>query len=465
MFKPVGSAMKKGVAVVHAGKTIYRIVNDWVKTYKGLPESVQGLKVAVTTIVAVTEQHIRLQNTSVEPVLEAIYAELEKARDLLIAYQAAKKQTLFVKAKSFDRKLVGYTQSLQGHLEFLSTALRVSAPTEFNPTNVLRGVDDAALRFWVDSFGSVNSVPLVVFRDAVVSYAQSRFPRGYQKIAANLVVPKEYASATFTIYMFKDLVLAGEGFDMTIKSFAYTNPFTALTSTASPATSATSSINVCSEVSQQATPGNPTKAKIVFDPDLGNHFYIISRVAGEGGSGAAMCLQPANSSGGKSDNGVVIAVCRGTELQQWSFENDGGYVVNRETGLALDVEGGAFAQGARVCVSPIANRDTQNWTFNERGLVVPATCMDLCMDVDRAGNAEGTPVVLWKPDAAAPTLPKNQLWKICRNPPMLPDPKRLAKSDDEEEEEEGEGETEKPVEEGNTPMTPMTPTEQTETDK
>lgn len=436
MFKPVGVVMKKGVSVIHAGKTIHRIVKEWVNAYKSLPDSVQELQVTVSTIIAVTEQHIRLQNTSVEPVLESIYAELNDAKDLLVSYQESKKATLFVKAKSYDRKLTKYTESLKGHLEFLSTALRVAAPTEFNPVNVLKDVDDAALRFWVESFGNVNSMPVAIFRDAILNYARTRFPKGYQKIAANLVIQKEYANATFTIYMFKDLLFQHEGFDMAVKSFAYANPFI-------EQSFATSQTRVCeyecscsSSVGRNALMAGATptpreeeeKAKVLFDPNLKNHFYIVSQVGKDEKSGAAMCLQPSVSSA-SSEGGnprVVISPCRGTELQQWSFGSD-GYVVNRATGMVLDAEcdDKKFVQGAALCVSPVANKNTQNWTFNEKGLVEPAVCKDLCMDVDRAVNEDGARVILWKVDNADAVPPNNQRWKVCRNPPLLLDKSKL----------------------------------------
>lgn len=458
MFRPVGVAMKKGVSVIHAGKTIYRIVDEWVKAYKSLPESVQDLKVTVTTILAVTEQHIRLQNVSVEPVLEAIHSELIDARELLLAYQESKKATLFVKAKSFDRKLTKQSDSLKGHLEFLSTALRVAAPTEFNPVNVLKGIDDTALRFWVESFGSVSNVPVTIFRDAILNYARTRFPKGFPKIASNLTIRKEYANATFTIYMFKDFLLIHQGFDMTVKSFAYANPFV-------EQSFITSQTCVCNynnsigmtkstnEIEEEEEEDNE-KAKVLFDPNLRNHFYIISNVGKDEKSGAAMCLQPESNS--KSDSPkVVIAVCRGTERQQWSFGSD-GYIVNRETGMVLDVEGDdtKFVQGAVLCVSPAANRNTQNWTFNDRGLVVPAMSKGtLCMDVDRGVNEEGTRVLLWKTDEDGKVPAPNQRWRVCRNPPLILDRSRLESVDtfgEEEEEEEKETEKDGGDDKGNT---------------
>ena len=445
MFSPVGVVLKKGVSVVHAGKTIYKITDEWVKAYKSLPSSVQELKVTVTTIIAVTEQHIRLQNVTVEPVLEAIYNELNDARDLLISYQKAKKATLFVKAKKFDRGLTKQNDSLKGHLEFLSTALRVAAPTEFNPVNVLKGIDDAALRFWVESFGSVSNVPTAVFRDAVLNYARTRFPKGFPKIASNLTVPKEFANAAFTIYMFKDLLLLHEGFDMTIKSFAYTNPFIETPQNVPKSLEMTSSVT---SSSSSSAPVSSEKAQVLFDPSLKNHFYIVSSIGNDEKSGAAMCLQPALSASGSSSApcAVVIAVCRGTELQQWSFGSD-GYVVNRATGMVLDVEceaDGRLAQGAVVRVAPAANRDSQNWTFTERGLVVPATCEGLCMDVDRGVNREGNGVVLWKVGEAGPAPQKNQRWRVCRNPLLVLDRSRAREVEVfEEEEVVAEGETEK----------------------
>lgn len=474
MFKPVGFALKKGVSVVHAGKTIYRIVDEWVKAYKSLPDSVKELKATVTTIIAVTEQHIRLQNTSVEPVLEAIYNELNDARDLLISYQKAKKATVFVKAKKFDRNLNKRNDSLKGHLEFLSTALRVAAPTEFNPVNVLKGVDDAALRFWVESFGSVNSVPATVFRDAVLNYAQTRFPKGCAKIASNLVIRKEHSNATFTIYMFKDLLLLHEGFDMTIKSFAYSNPFVehsfVTTQTCvcncdnshpsmsmSPSSSVPSSVSSSSvssvsssSVAAGMTPQVVEEAKILFDPNLKNHFYIVSQVGKDPKTGAAMCLQPGDpSSDAAGEDGalkVVIAVCRGTERQQWSFGSD-GYIVNRETGMVLDVEcvdDRKFVQGAEVRVSPAANRNSQNWTFNEKGVVLPAMCRGMCLDVDRGVNQEGSRVVLWKMDTSDAVPPNNQRWKVCRNPPLVLDRSRIEEAEmfGEETEKDGGGDDE-----------------------
>lgn len=444
MFKPVGVVLKKGASVVHTGKTIYRIADEWVKAYKSLPESVQDLKATIATIIAVTEQHIRLQNTSVEPVLEAIYNELTAARDLLISYQKAKKAMVFVKAKKFDRSLNKRNNSLKGHLEFLSTALRVAAPTEFNPVNVLKGIDDVALRFWVESFGSVNSVPVTVFRDAILNYAQTRFPKGYAKIASNMVIQKDYSNATFTIYMFKDLLLLHEGFEMTVKSFAYSNPFVERSfvttqtcvcdcnnnsSSSSPMSS--SSMSVSSSVGM--TPQVVEEAKILFDPNLKNHFYIVSQVGKDPKTGAAMCLQPApaSESGGAGPLKVVIAVCRGTERQQWSFGSD-GYIVNRETGMVLDLEcedDRKFVQGAELCVSPAANRNSQNWTLNERGLVLPAMCRGMCMDVDRGLNQEGNKVVLWKIDTSDAVPQDNQRWKVCRNPPLVLDRSRIEEAE------------------------------------
>jgi hypothetical protein len=106
------------------------------------------------------------------------------------------------------------------------------------------------------------------------------------------------------------------------------------------------------------------------------------------GVGSRRCLRAAKSTKGSP---VTIYACDGSAGEQWTLTAGGRLTVygNR----CLYVPAGA-TQGARVRISACVGATAQRWTRNADGTVVNRAT-GLVLDVVGGRTADGTPVAIW----------------------------------------------------------------------
>jgi hypothetical protein len=107
---------------------------------------------------------------------------------------------------------------------------------------------------------------------------------------------------------------------------------------------------------------------------------------------------------------IVAATLSSSDTQLWNFTSD-KFIVNKASGLALDVSGGNVVSGNPVVVwtkKALASAANQLWVYNSTdGTITPNSKNTLALDVPN--TVSGTRITLYY-RKAPPTPTDNQQW-------------------------------------------------------
>jgi hypothetical protein len=117
------------------------------------------------------------------------------------------------------------------------------------------------------------------------------------------------------------------------------------------------------------------------------------------GVGSHRCLQAAGSAIGSQ---VTIADCNGSAGQQWTLTSNGALQVYG--GRCLGVPAGKVSRGTRVRIDACTGAANQQWTFQTNASLVNRQT-GMYLDVFNRRTAGGTPVIVWSRTGAT-----NQQW-------------------------------------------------------
>jgi hypothetical protein len=159
-------------------------------------------------------------------------------------------------------------------------------------------------------------------------------------------------------------------------------------------------------------PGNSQGADVVWN----NHGYIVQEEWSNAISGCTLTTSTATryyqivnrksglvldvSGGGTNAGAHVIQWTNHIGAnQQWSLVTDGSYtqIVNRNSGLVLDVSGGGTNAGAQVIQWPNHNGLNQQWSLVTDGSYTQIVNRNsgLVLDVSGGGTTQGVNVIQW----------------------------------------------------------------------
>lgn len=178
------------------------------------------------------------------------------------------------------------------------------------------------------------------------------------------------------------------GFEPFVKRLAYENPFVYDIKASDDSTPA-SSVADSKEASKQMD---------------SKYFFIVSNMITD--SKAQLCLTIKDTKPGST---VGLMEINGSFEQQWKIDGK-GCIVNRATGLALDIEDREIAQQKHIVQWAPDGSPTQIFLFGMDGTIRPAAGEGgLCLDDDNGNTGPDSVIILYgiKPGNS------NQLWTIC----------------------------------------------------
>lgn len=135
------------------------------------------------------------------------------------------------------------------------------------------------------------------------------------------------------------------------------------------------------------------------------YFYIKSGLISD--SKAELCLTIKDPKPGST---VGISEFTGSFEQQWKFDGK-GCLVNRATGLALDIARRTPAEQSPIVLWPADGSATQIFIIGMDGRIRPGSegDGDLCLDVDNGNTGPDSVVILYGTKEGG----RNQMWTIC----------------------------------------------------
>lgn len=267
----------------------------------------------------------------------------------------------------FNKRIYGYIQMV-----FI---LCTDSENTFSVRNMI--TDKESFEFWIKYFGEDNYI--VDYQD---------FKECYQEYTGKDIFEDVNVSYSPVVTASKFGNETDSGFEPFVKRLAYENPFVYDTKASDDSTSA-SSVADSKEASKQMD---------------SKYFFIVSNMITD--SKAQLCLTIKDTKPGST---VGLMEFNGSFEQQWKIDGK-GCIVNRATGLALDIGGREIAQQKPIVQWAPDGSPTQIFLFGMDGTIRPAADEgDLCLDDDNGNTGPDSVIILYriKPGNS------NQLWTIC----------------------------------------------------
>lgn len=237
--------------------------------------------------------------------------------------------------------------------------------------------DSDSLKFWIEYVGE---------NEYIIEYTD--FKECYQEYTGKdfFEDPKVEYSPVVTASKFGKETEAG--FEPFIKRLTYENPFVY-------------DVKKSGDVTQTSSVADSKEASKQMDS---KYFFIMSNMITD--SKAQLCLTIKDTKPGST---VGIMEFNGSFEQQWKIDSK-GCIVNRATGLALDIGGREIAQQKPIVLWAPDGSPTQIFLFGMDGTIRPGADEggDLCLDDDNGNTGPDSVVILYriKPGNT------NQLWTI-----------------------------------------------------
>lgn len=276
----------------------------------------------------------------------------------------------FVKAfEAFNRRICGYIQEVY--------IMCTDIENNFSSRSMI--TDKDALEFWNKFVGEDEYIAdYEDFKSYILPYIGKSIYEGSDVIYPPVVTAAKFGSETAT------------GFDALCKRLSYENPFIY------------KKLNGDTSDESSGSQADSQEASKQMDS---KYFFIMSNMITD--SKEQLCITVKDD---KPGSVVGLTEFNGSFEQQWKIDSK-GCIVNRATGLALDIGSRDIEQQKPIIQWSPDGSKTQIFLFGMDGTIRPAACKDgdLCLDDDNGNTGPDSVIILYriKPGNS------NQLWTIC----------------------------------------------------